>query len=365
MRIKSILSIFIFSFLILSACSNEAYDEAMEDADQAIENKEYTQAITHFETAIEAKKKDDIAPHKLKKTELFVEGSDLVAEGKLNEAEEIFMFILDLEDEDEFLHNETTAQIVLIESLKETSTEVETQMDRIRDLSDEADFEEAFVEIEALMKEDFSHPFLQPLQDDLVALEEELTREKQIHDEERRLKVETEQMEEALSKVEKLGNEKKYTEAIKLIDKTLKTEISEQVKDQFSDEFNELRKAYEKLLEANKKKAEADKVLNSMYGYWQHEDFSNDFIYINPTYFYNLAYNTDVSYDMDISNYAIDLDKKELILTVPSGDVSSIKYSNNTLHLVQGDYIKITEHEVENGRYPADLEDFKRRDLHN
>lgn len=47
----------IYSLLLLATCSIVAYNEAMKNAEQAIEEKEYEKAITHLETAFKEKRK--------------------------------------------------------------------------------------------------------------------------------------------------------------------------------------------------------------------------------------------------------------------------------------------------------------------
>src|SRR5699024_57466 len=76
----------IFLTLMLTACGNKAYEEAMENGMNALEKEKDEEAIAFFETALEEKPEDEIASQYIEETEVIMDGFIALEEGNLEEA---------------------------------------------------------------------------------------------------------------------------------------------------------------------------------------------------------------------------------------------------------------------------------------
>lgn len=358
MKKNVILSAIFMSVLLLVACSNASYDEAMENAEQAIEEKAYEKAITYFETAIEEKKKDEIAPFKLKQTELFVEGLARIDAGELSEAEEVFQALGDTEDEEAFLHEDAAEQLEVIVELETAYGELEAGLKKAEKLREDQEYDAALEEVGALLKDAFSHAYLQAIQDELKALEEAVEVDMQVEEERA-------QMKKGLKEAKALSEEKSYADAIALIETTLESKVSKDVKEEFAADFEALSKEYAEQIEAEKKakakKEKAEKELQGVFGYYQHIDFPNDFFYLDPTYIVNYVYASDVGFATNVKKY--ELEAEYIVATMDDGNTFSLEYSDNRLLTIQGIYTKVSKAEIKETYPEVDFNDFKKENI--
>src|SRR5699024_3576246 len=88
MRNKAIIPfLFLFSaILLLSACGNKEYDQAMENGMDSIKNEKYEEAVDFFQEALDEKEGDDKASTYLEQTELLIEGMEFMSDSDLDEA---------------------------------------------------------------------------------------------------------------------------------------------------------------------------------------------------------------------------------------------------------------------------------------
>lgn len=354
MPTKNIGFILLILFITLSACSNANYDEAMEKANKAIDDKQYEEAIPHYERAMEENEKDDIAPFRRDQTEQFIEGLDALHDGNVDEADGIFNKILSNEDDDAFLQEDAHEQLEEIEALQTTFSETEEAIDAIHQLAEEKQYADALDAIDEAKSTDLTHAYLKPLDETLTDLVETMKDGLALKQDKKKIK-------KALEEIKQLGEDKKYKDAITLIDDTLDQDMLNETKETFEADLTTLKKEYEEALaaaiQAQKEKEAAEKRLKSMYGFWQHETLVNDFIYIQPTYFTNLVYASDVSFQVSVDTYSFDGDT--FIVHTSDGEQISYTHHDNELIALQGSYYKVTKEEMKQS-YPAvDFDDFK------
>lgn len=360
MKLHKAILMSLVTFILLSACSNSAYNEAMELAYEAIEDKQYEQAIEHFQTAIDEKPNDEIASFQLGQTELLVEAMNQIMEGNLDEATTILNNIIENGDDEQFLHEHASEQLTIISDLKLTFSEMEESLQNIEKLIEDNKFKKAFEAITDIETIDLSHPYLQPLEDTFTTV-------KKTAEEKETLYEEAKQIQSLQKKIESLGKEKKYQDAIKLIDQSLEDDWSSEAKEKYSNSFKTLKDEYLAAIETEKKakkQAQMEKDLqNIFYYYWVHESFSNDLFYFHPNYVINLVYASDTGFAAKVKSYELNDERNKIIMKMPEGNDFILDYNGDVLFTVQGKYYKKTESEakVNNPWFSAD--DFKEANI--
>src|SRR5699024_595478 len=94
-----ILLLFLISAtLLLSACGNKQYDEAMENGIDSIKDEKYEEAAGFFQEALDKKESDDKASTYLEQTESFIDGIEYMDDGNIDEANQLFEEIVNKKD---------------------------------------------------------------------------------------------------------------------------------------------------------------------------------------------------------------------------------------------------------------------------
>ena len=78
--------ILLLSLLLLTGCSNEVYNDTMNEGKMAIANKEFNKAEAIFNLALEEKNNDNEATALLSQTEKIIDVINLKNEGNVVEA---------------------------------------------------------------------------------------------------------------------------------------------------------------------------------------------------------------------------------------------------------------------------------------
>lgn len=134
MNRHTILFSLIFLTLILTACGNKAYDEAIENGLNALEKKNDEEAITFFETALEEKPEDETASQYIKETEVIIDGLTALEKGDLEEARTFFEEIKHSEDSISTLQARSKDALHTIEELEADYVDIEDLLSDAKEL---------------------------------------------------------------------------------------------------------------------------------------------------------------------------------------------------------------------------------------
>ncbi|MGN4444920.1 hypothetical protein ACTFOB_08410 [Bacillus cereus group sp. MYBK79-1] len=83
---KKLLMVIGLTFLMLAGCSNGNFDKAMDEGKTALTNKEYKNALSSFEKALDEKKDDSDAKMLVEQTKVMIEAVKLKEETKIEES---------------------------------------------------------------------------------------------------------------------------------------------------------------------------------------------------------------------------------------------------------------------------------------
>lgn len=194
---RHLLFLTIILAFVLVGCGNKAYDEAMDNGKNTIEEMKYDEAVAHFEVALEAKKDDDKAIDYLVQTEIMIRGIDAFAKGELDEAKDEFTKVGMVEDASTFLQDEAAKQLEEIKTLEKAFTDLEAQFNKAKKLSEKKDYEQAMVLLEDSLELDESNPYMDTLKADMQTLQTDLEKAEEKAAAEAKKKAEEEEKEQA------------------------------------------------------------------------------------------------------------------------------------------------------------------------
>ncbi|HDR4420100.1 TPA: hypothetical protein QCP59_000846, partial [Bacillus cereus] len=83
---KKLLMVIGLTFFMLAGCSNGNFDKAMDEGKTALTNKEYKNALSSFEKALDEKKDDSDAKTLVEQTKVMIEAVKLKEETKVEES---------------------------------------------------------------------------------------------------------------------------------------------------------------------------------------------------------------------------------------------------------------------------------------
>ena len=83
---RKLLTVIGLTFLMLAGCSNGDFDKAMDEGKTALTNKEYKNALSSFERALDEKKDDSDAKVFVEQTKVMIEAVKLKEEAKVEES---------------------------------------------------------------------------------------------------------------------------------------------------------------------------------------------------------------------------------------------------------------------------------------
>ncbi len=122
--------ILLLSLLLLTGCSNEVYNDTMNEGKMAIANKEFDKAEAIFNLALEEKNNDNEATALLSQTEKIIDVINLKNEGNVVEAKKILEEILKIESKSDVVKKESNK---LLEEINKTIEDIEINKKSIED----------------------------------------------------------------------------------------------------------------------------------------------------------------------------------------------------------------------------------------
>ncbi|PEP47644.1 hypothetical protein CN557_29605 [Bacillus wiedmannii] len=125
---KKLLMVIGLTFLMLAGCSNGNFDKAMDEGKTALTNKEYKNALSSFEKALDEKKDDSDAKMLVEQTKVMIEAVKLKEETKIEESIKSFEKVENMKDGNNTLikqaKEERTALLAVLEQKKKYSEQL-------------------------------------------------------------------------------------------------------------------------------------------------------------------------------------------------------------------------------------------------
>ncbi|PES24219.1 hypothetical protein CN488_06900 [Bacillus anthracis] len=125
---KKLLMVIGLTFLMLAGCSNGNFDKAMDEGKTALTNKEYKNALSSFEKALDEKKDDSDAKMLVEQTKVMIEAVKLKEESKVEESIKSFEKVENMQNGNTTLvkqaKEERTALLAILEQKKKYSEQL-------------------------------------------------------------------------------------------------------------------------------------------------------------------------------------------------------------------------------------------------
>ncbi|MGZ7147216.1 hypothetical protein [Bacillus sp. BC08] len=125
---KKLLMVMGLTFLMLAGCSNGNFDKAMDEGKTALTNKEYKNALSSFEKALDEKKDDSDAKMLVEQTKVMIEAVKLKEETKVEESIKSFEKVENMKNGNATLvkqaKEERTALLAILEQKKKYSEQL-------------------------------------------------------------------------------------------------------------------------------------------------------------------------------------------------------------------------------------------------
>ncbi|MGE8054082.1 hypothetical protein ACQKOD_08915 [Bacillus mycoides] len=125
---KKLLTVIGLMFLMLAGCSNGNFDKAMDEGKIALTNKEYKNALSSFERALDEKKDDSDATVLVEQTKAMIEAVKLKEETKVEESIKSFGKVENMKNGNNTLikqaKEERTALVAILEQKKKYSEQL-------------------------------------------------------------------------------------------------------------------------------------------------------------------------------------------------------------------------------------------------
>ncbi|MCC2463805.1 hypothetical protein LKL90_25920, partial [Bacillus mobilis] len=125
---KKLLMVIGLTFLMLAGCSNGNFDKAMDEGKTALTNKEYKNALSSFEKALDEKKDDSDAKMLVEQTKIMIEAVKLKEETKVEESIKSFEKVENMKNGNATLvkqaKEERTALLAILEQNKKYSEQL-------------------------------------------------------------------------------------------------------------------------------------------------------------------------------------------------------------------------------------------------
>lgn len=170
----------IFIITVLAACGSEKHDEAMDNGMDSIENEKYEEAADFFQVALDEKEDDDKASTYLEQTKSLIDGIDTMSDGDFEEATQFFQEIEDTENGLSNLEDVANEKLDEIDKIESLYTEVEDALNKAEEESNEGNYQEALKIIEEVLANDLSHAYIEEIEEKLSTLKSDTDSNKEV-----------------------------------------------------------------------------------------------------------------------------------------------------------------------------------------
>lgn len=338
--------------MLLSACSQKEYEEAMKNGEEAVSDEDFHRALTYFQKAKMEKQDDDQALRYIVGVEKMIKAIDLYEEGDLDAAS-TYLEDITSDQELELLQPKAEEYRVEITSLYKEIEKVHQEIKEIEMLINKDDYEQAHKMVLQLKDAPSSHPALHKEEERVEDLDQKISS---------LIKTEKE-LDQIVLDVKELEKSGEYEEALKMITVFKESSLEhEQLKTKFSqliaqedaiqaqiEQKQEQQKAEKKKQEekkANALKEKKQSLINEVQGYWDNLDEAYNYCTFTAQYYICVTEASDVFDFADITRWDANLDTNVVSMHLADGYEAKLKVDNGTLTLGTGTYVKISKEKL-------------------
>ncbi|MEK4889623.1 hypothetical protein MHH74_05565 [Bacillus sp. FSL M7-0996] len=140
---KKLLTVIGLTFLMLAGCSNGDFDKAMDEGKTALTNKEYKNALSSFERALDEKKDDSDATVLVEQTKVMIEAVKLKEETKVEESIKSFGKVENMKNGNNTLIKQAKEERTALVAILEQKKKYEEQLTKGEELISKKNYAEA------------------------------------------------------------------------------------------------------------------------------------------------------------------------------------------------------------------------------
>jgi len=157
----------LLTIITLVGCSNQEYDDAMDQGMKAVDDEQFKDALEYFEEALAEKPDDNEATASIEQTELIIKSIEKLIDEETSEAISILEKAIELKDDSE----STTKKA---NEILENVVTMDEKLHQIDDLKEEGKYEETLELIDESLEKDSEKLYMAPFKKQLTSLEEEV-----------------------------------------------------------------------------------------------------------------------------------------------------------------------------------------------
>ncbi|MFD5260995.1 hypothetical protein ACFWJC_09455 [Bacillus wiedmannii] len=140
---KKLLMVMGLTFLMLAGCSNGNFDKAMDEGKTALTNKEYKNALSSFEKALDEKKDDSDAKMLVEQTKVMIEAVKLKEETKVEESIKSFEKVENMKNGNATLVKQAKEERTALLAILEQNKKYNEQLTKSEELISKKNYAEA------------------------------------------------------------------------------------------------------------------------------------------------------------------------------------------------------------------------------
>ncbi|MDM5426515.1 hypothetical protein [Bacillus mycoides] len=140
---RKLLTVIGLTFLMLAGCSNGDFDKAMDEGKTALTNKEYKNALSSFERALDEKKDDSDAKVLVEQTKVMIEAVKLKEETKVEESIKSFEKVENMKNGNNTLIKQAKEERTALVAILEQKKKYEEQLTKSEELISKKNYAEA------------------------------------------------------------------------------------------------------------------------------------------------------------------------------------------------------------------------------
>lgn len=140
---RKLLTVIGLTFLMLAGCSNGDFDKAMDEGKTALTNKEYKNALSSFERALDEKKDDSDATVLVEQTKVMIEAVKLKEETKVEESIKSFGKVENMKNGNNTLIKQAKEERTALIAILEQKKKYEEQLVKSEELISKKNYAEA------------------------------------------------------------------------------------------------------------------------------------------------------------------------------------------------------------------------------
>ncbi|MED1020021.1 hypothetical protein [Bacillus mycoides] len=140
---RKLLTVIGLTFLMLAGCSNGDFDKAMDEGKTALTNKEYKNALSSFERALDEKKDDSDAKVLVEQTKVMIKAVKLKEETKVEESIKSFEKVENMKNGNNTLIKQAKEERTALVAILEQKKKYEEQLTKSEELISKKNYTEA------------------------------------------------------------------------------------------------------------------------------------------------------------------------------------------------------------------------------